>query len=142
MARRGAVGFALAVHWLSGRTDDKKRSWVASSRSCSASQPWPAAPIVALHRLPAASVPRAVLMLPYRTVVAIVILFALAVLGTQQRDQGLALDRSEWESPEAGRANTASDAVFRVKTPCWRSIIFSHGFPQFHPEQKPLQRGY
>jgi hypothetical protein len=138
---------ALATLWLTDRADDKK-TFLGCVTALLLSVPNFGPPLLLLLFIAAAaaSVPRALLMLPYRTatVAAIVVLFALAVIGTQRRDQGLALDRGEWESlARWARANTAADAVFLIPvTMLPQQYAFSHGFPNVDPEQFLLLRGY
>jgi hypothetical protein len=138
---------ALAALWLAGEADDNK-TLLGCAIALLLSVPNLGPPLLLLLFVaaPLVRVPRAFLALPYRaaTVAAVVVLFTLSVLGTVRRDQGLALDRSEWESlGRWARANTAADAVFLVPvTMLSQQYAFSHGFPKVDPMQFPLMRGY
>ena len=142
------IAFAsLAALWLTVETDEKK-TFLGCVIALMLSVPSFGPPLLLLLFVaaPMVSVPRALLMLPYRaaTVSAVVVLLTLSVLGTVRRDQGLALDRGEWESlGRWARANTAADAVFRAPvTMLPQQYAFSHGFPNVDPTQLPLMRGY
>jgi hypothetical protein len=138
---------ALAALWLSDRADEKK-TFQGCLIALVLSIPNLGPPLLLFLFVAAGvvSVPRALLRLPYRsaTIAAIVVLFALAVIATQRRDQGVALDRSEWESlGRWARANTAADAIFLIPvTMLPQQYAFSHGFPNVDPTQLPLLRGY
>jgi len=138
---------ALAAIWLTDQAGDKK-TFLGCAIALLLSVPSFGPPLVLLLLIaaPAISVPRAVLSLPYRTatVAAVVVLFALAVLETARRDQGLALDRSEWESlGRWARANTAADAIFLIPiSMLGQQYAFGHGFPEVDPAELPLMRGY
>jgi hypothetical protein len=138
---------ALAAHWLAGETNEEK-IFLGCLIALLLSIPSLGPPLLLLLFIaaPVTSVPRALLMIPYRsaTVAAILVLSALAVMAVQRRDQGLALDRGEWEAlGRWARANTASDAVFLIPvTMLPQQYAFSHGFPEVDPEQEPLLRGY
>jgi hypothetical protein len=138
---------ALATLWLTNRTDDKETFLgcvVALLLSVSNYGP----PLLLLVLIAASfiSVPRALLTLPYRaaTVTAIVVLFALAVLETERRNQGAVLDRSEWESlGRWARTNTAADAIFLIPISMLdQQYAFGHGFPKVDPAALPLIPGF
>jgi hypothetical protein len=138
---------ALSAHWLTDGTDDKK-TFFGCGVALLLNVPNYGPPLVLLLLIaaPFVSVPRAILMLPYRaaTVAAVVALFGLAALETERHDRGVALDRDEWESlGRWARANTAADAIFLLPiTLLDQQYDFSHGFPKADPAQLPLLGGY
>jgi hypothetical protein len=138
---------ALATLWLTDRVDDNKTFLgCAIALLLSIANYGPPLLLLLLLAAPLVRVPRTFLKLPYRaaTVAAILVLSGLAVLGIQRRDEGLAADRSEWESLGRWvRGNTAADAIFLVPvTMLPQQYAFSHGFPKVDPTQFPLLRGY
>jgi hypothetical protein len=137
---------ALAALWLTDRTDDKK-AFLGCVVALLLNVPNYGPPLLLLVLIaaPVISVPRPVLTLPYRTatVTAVLLLFALAALETERRDQGVALDRSEWESlGRWARANTPAGAVFLLPVTRLFANPFAQGFPESDPTLAPLRDGY
>jgi hypothetical protein len=139
---------ALAALWLTDPTDDKK-AFLGCIVALLLTVPSYGPPVLLLVLIaaPFIGAPRALLALPYRaaTFAAVVVLFAFAVLETERRDRGAALDRGEWESlGRWARANTAADAIFLIPiSMLGQQYAFGHGLQywvqSFHVENAGIR---